>query len=112
MSNSSAPRASARKGEMPARNPSPRSEIAESRPAPEASALRTRVDRVVVLLVLLATWVALSATLGSYWVGSPWGVATRLGADLWSGLWHGLNFLAGPYWAESALGAWTRPTNL
>jgi NitT/TauT family transport system permease protein len=94
---------------MPA---SPSSEIAESRPAPEAGALRTRIDRLVVLLVLLATWVALSATLGSYWVGSPWGVAMRLGADLWSGLWHGLEFLAGPYWAESALGVFTRPTNL
>jgi ABC-type nitrate/sulfonate/bicarbonate transport system permease component len=88
------------------------SDIAELRPAPGRGVLRTRMDRAVVLVVLLAIWVALSATLGSYWVGSPWGVVTRLGTDLWSGIWHGLGFLAGTGWTGSPLGVMTRPTNL
>jgi ABC-type nitrate/sulfonate/bicarbonate transport system permease component len=75
-------------------------------------ALRRRMDRILVLVVLLAIWVALSATLGSYWVGSPWGVLTRLGIDLWSGIWHALAFLAGTGWSESGLGLMTRPTNI
>jgi NitT/TauT family transport system permease protein len=75
-------------------------------------ALRRRTDRTLVLVVLLAIWVALSATLGSYWVGSPWGVLTRLGIDLWSGIWHALAFLAGTGWSESGLGLMTRPTNI
>jgi NitT/TauT family transport system permease protein len=70
------------------------------------------MDRILVLVVLLAIWVALSATLGSYWVGSPWGVLTRLGIDLWSGIWHALAFLAGTGWSESGLGLMTRPTNI
>jgi NitT/TauT family transport system permease protein len=81
-------------------------------PAPGRAALRSRADRLLVLVALLATWVALSATLGSYWVGSPWGVVTRLAIDLWSGLWHALGFVAGTGWTESALGLATRPTNL
>ena len=88
------------------------SDAAELRPAAGRGALRTRMDRLLVLVVLLAIWVALSATLGSYWVGSPWGVVTRLGVDLWSGIWHALAFLAGTGWTESALGLMTRPTNL
>ena len=84
----------------------------ELRPTPGRGALRSRMDRLLVLVVLLAIWVALSATLGSYWVGSPWGVVTRLGIDLWSGIWHALAFLAGTGWTESALGLMTRPTNL
>jgi NitT/TauT family transport system permease protein len=85
---------------------------AELRPAPARGARRGRMDRLLVLVVLLAIWVALSATLGSYWVGSPWGVVTRLGIDLWSGIWHALAFLAGTGWTESAPGLMTRPTNL
>jgi NitT/TauT family transport system permease protein len=88
------------------------SDAAELRPAAGRGARRTRADRLLVLVVLLAIWVALSATLGSYWVGSPWGVVTRLGIDLWSGIWHALAFLAGTGWTESALGLMTRPTNL
>ena len=88
------------------------SDAAELRPAPGRGARRTRMDRLLVLVVLLAIWVALSTTLGSYWVGSPWGVVTRLGIDLWSGIWHALAFLAGTGWTESALGLMTRPTNL
>ena len=97
---------------MPARKPTQSSEAAELRPARGRIALRTRADRALVLVVLLAIWVALSATLGSYWVGSPWGVVTRLGIDLWSGIWHALGFVAGSGWTGSPLGAMTRPTNL
>jgi len=39
--------------------------------------LQGRVDRLLVLLVLIVVWQALTATLGAYWVGSPWGVLTR-----------------------------------
>ena len=97
---------------MPARKPIQSSDAAELRPGPGRIALRTRTDRVLVLVVLLAIWVALSATLGTYWVGSPWGVVTRLGIDLWGGIWHALGFAAGTGWTESPLGLMTRPTNL
>ena len=39
--------------------------------------LRARGDQFLVLVALIAIWQGLSFTLGSYWVGSPWGVATR-----------------------------------
>jgi NitT/TauT family transport system permease protein len=100
--------------EMSARKPTETSDAGGLRQPSERSALRTRVDRVLVLVVLLAVWVTLSLTLerGEYWVGSPWGVAIRLGTDLWSSAWNGLGFLAGPVWTDSALGQMTRPTNL
>ena len=62
--------------------------------------------------MLIAIWVALSATLGSYWVGSPWGVVTRLGIAVWSDLWQALGYVLGPVWTDSALGAMTRPGNM
>jgi NitT/TauT family transport system permease protein len=97
---------------MPDGKPIDSPDAAALSPAAKGGALRTRVDRLLVLVVLLAIWVALSATLGTYWVGSPWGVATRLGGDLWSGVWHGLRFLAGAAWVDSGLGTLTRPTNV
>jgi NitT/TauT family transport system permease protein len=97
---------------MPEGKPIESRAAADLRPAQKGSALRTRLDRLLVLIVLLAIWVALSATLGAYWVGSPWGVATRLGTDIWGGIWQGLRFVAGPAWVDSGLGALTRPTNL
>jgi ABC-type nitrate/sulfonate/bicarbonate transport system permease component len=97
---------------MPAPTSAQTSDAADPNPAPGRSALRSRTDRLLVLVVLMAIWVALSAMLGSYWVGSPWGVVTRLGIDLWSGIWHALAFLAGSGWTESTLGLMTRPTNL
>ena len=39
--------------------------------------LRRAAISFIVLLVLIAIWQALSLTLGTYWVGSPWGVLTR-----------------------------------
>jgi len=50
-----------------------------------AASLRARGDQLVVLVVLIAIWQALSATLGTYWVGSPWGVATRFAAGIADG---------------------------
>ncbi len=97
---------------MPARKPTQGFDAAELRPASGRSGLRTRADRVLVLVALLAIWVALSATLGTYWVGSPWGVVSRLGIDLWSGIWHALGVVAGTAWTGSPLGLMTRPTNL
>src|SRR4051812_31961446 len=41
------------------------------------AALRARADQVLVLVVLIAIWQALSLFLGPYWIGSPWGVLTR-----------------------------------
>jgi NitT/TauT family transport system permease protein len=43
-----------------------------------AALLRTRGDQVLVLVLLFAVWQALSFWLGTYWIGSPWGVVTRL----------------------------------
>jgi NitT/TauT family transport system permease protein len=50
--------------------------------------LRTRVDQVTVLVVVLATWQTLYLAFGTYRVGSPWGIATGfaegiLGGELW-----------------------------
>lgn len=42
-----------------------------------ARLLRNR-DRLLVLVALVALWQVLSLTLGTYWVGSPWGVLVRL----------------------------------
>ena len=50
-----------------------------------AASLRARGDQLVVLVVLIAIWQALSAWLGTYWVGSPWGVATRFAAGIADG---------------------------
>jgi NitT/TauT family transport system permease protein len=50
-----------------------------------AAAVRAHVDQLIVLVVLIAIWQALSMTLGAYWVGSPWGVLGRLIAGLGGG---------------------------
>ncbi len=42
------------------------------------SMLRNRSDQVLVLVLLLGIWQALSLWLGTYWIGSPLGVAVRL----------------------------------
>ena len=47
--------------------------------------LRARSDQLLVLVALIAIWQVLSLTLGSYWVGSPWGVLTRFAAGIASG---------------------------
>src|SRR5262249_1716973 len=39
---------------------------------------RARLDQALVLILLLATWQGLSLAFGTYWIGSPWGVAQRL----------------------------------
>jgi NitT/TauT family transport system permease protein len=49
------------------------------------TSLRARADQALVLVALLAIWQALSIALTPYWVGSPWGVATRLYAGVLSG---------------------------
>jgi ABC-type nitrate/sulfonate/bicarbonate transport system permease component len=50
-----------------------------------AAWLQARGDQILVLVVLVAIWQALSMGLGTYWIGSPWGVATRLAAGLLDG---------------------------
>src|SRR5262249_21671128 len=50
-----------------------------------ATSLRACGDQILVLVVLVAIWQVLSMTLGSFWVGSPWGVATRFLAGLRDG---------------------------
>jgi NitT/TauT family transport system permease protein len=49
------------------------------------ASLRARGDQVLVLVVLLALWQGLSLAFGTYWVGSPWGVLTRLANGAMSG---------------------------
>jgi NitT/TauT family transport system permease protein len=49
------------------------------------SRLANRRDQILVLVVLLAIWQGLSLLLGTYWVGTPWGVAVRLYNGLLSG---------------------------
>jgi ABC-type nitrate/sulfonate/bicarbonate transport system permease component len=63
------------------RSPDP----AELRWSRAASALRARGDQLIVLAVLIAIWQGLSLALGVYWVGSPWGVATRVAAGAFGG---------------------------
>jgi NitT/TauT family transport system permease protein len=43
-----------------------------------AATVKARGDQLIVLVVLFAVWQALSLWLGTYWIGSPWGVVTRL----------------------------------
>jgi NitT/TauT family transport system permease protein len=50
-----------------------------------AATLRARGDQLVVLIVLIATWQAFSLGFGTYWIGSPWGVLTRLTAGVFGG---------------------------
>src|SRR6266700_37685 len=50
-----------------------------------ATSLRACGDQILVLVVLVAIWQVLSMTLGSYWVGSPWVVATRFVAGIGDG---------------------------
>jgi NitT/TauT family transport system permease protein len=64
-------------------------------PAPSSHALRsirwrTKGDRVLVGVLLLAAWQIGSAIVGEYWLSSPWAVTARFAAQLWSGelLWH------------------------
>ncbi len=47
--------------------------------------LRSRIDQLMVLIVLLATWQALYLTFGTYRVGSPWGIATGFADGILSG---------------------------
>jgi NitT/TauT family transport system permease protein len=42
-----------------------------------AATLRARGDQVAVLAVLIVIWAGLSAILGAYWVGTPWGTIRR-----------------------------------
>jgi NitT/TauT family transport system permease protein len=97
---------------MPAANPIGTSESVELRPAPPRRGLYGSVDRLLVFLALIAIWVALWATFGSYWVGSPWGVATRLGTAVWSDVWLALGYVLGPLWSDSALGVMTKPGDM
>jgi NitT/TauT family transport system permease protein len=57
------------------------------RPAPArvATSLKARADQVLVLIILLAIWQGLSLALGTYWIGSPWGVVTRLAGGVSNG---------------------------
>ena len=41
------------------------------------AAAAARGDQLLVCSSLIAIWQVLSLTLGTYWVGSPWGVLTR-----------------------------------
>jgi NitT/TauT family transport system permease protein len=61
------------------------SEAAGLRTGRVRSILRARGDQLLVLVVLFAIWQALSLGLGTYWVGSPWGVVTKLASGVWSG---------------------------
>jgi NitT/TauT family transport system permease protein len=97
---------------MPAPTHSESADPAELRPAPQRGAARSRVDRLIVLLALIGIWVGAAAVFGSDWVGSPWGVATRLGIGVWSEIWQALGFVLGSAWTDSALGVMTRPGNL
>jgi NitT/TauT family transport system permease protein len=47
--------------------------------------LKGRGDQVLVMVLLIAIWQGLNLAFGSYWIGSPWGVATRLAGGVASG---------------------------
>jgi NitT/TauT family transport system permease protein len=65
----------------PLHSPSP----SAARQAPIATSRRARSDQVLVMVLLLAIWQGLSLAFGTYWIGSPWGVATRLASGIASG---------------------------
>ena len=46
---------------------------------------RVWLDRLIVLLILLAAWQGGSAVLGAYWLSSPWAVASRFVTSLLGG---------------------------
>src|ERR1700733_7903672 len=46
---------------------------------------KTHLDRLVVLVVILAAWQAGSMILGIYWLSSPWATASRFVTTLFSG---------------------------
>jgi NitT/TauT family transport system permease protein len=46
---------------------------------------RVWLDRLIVLVILLAAWQAGSLWLGNYWLSSPWAVVTRFVASLLNG---------------------------
>ena len=46
---------------------------------------RVTIDRLIVLVILLALWQAGSMALGDYWLSTPWGTATRFVASLFNG---------------------------
>ncbi len=48
-------------------------------------AFRARFDQVLVLVALVAVWQAASFALGVYWIGSPFGVLTRVVTGLLNG---------------------------
>ncbi|MBO0764245.1 MAG: ABC transporter permease [Hyphomicrobiaceae bacterium] len=84
----------------------------ELRPDLPQAPRRARFDRALVFVALVAIWIGLATVLGTYWVGSPWGVALRLGSGVWGDLWQALAFVLGPTWSDSAVGGMTRPVNL
>jgi NitT/TauT family transport system permease protein len=45
----------------------------------------SRIDQMLVLVVLFGVWQVLSMWLGTYWIGSPWGVVTRFVAGVMNG---------------------------
>jgi NitT/TauT family transport system permease protein len=53
--------------------------------ANRATLLQARGDQLLVLVLLFAIWQALSLWLGTYWIGSPWGVIVRLYQGVVSG---------------------------
>ena len=50
-----------------------------------AASLRARGDQLLVMVLLFAIWQGLSLAFGTYWIGSPWGVATRFVAGIGDG---------------------------
>ena len=46
---------------------------------------RTTVDRLLVLVIILAAWQIGSLMVGPYWLSSPWAVASRFVAQILSG---------------------------
>jgi len=50
-----------------------------------AASLRARGDQLLVIILLFAIWQGLSLAFGTYWIGSPWGVAARLARGVASG---------------------------
>jgi NitT/TauT family transport system permease protein len=46
---------------------------------------RATMDRLIVLAIILAAWQVGSFFVGPYWLSSPWAVAARFSAQMWSG---------------------------
>jgi len=92
--------------EMASLGHSPASDRASVNGSRLSGILLARVDQLLVLVALFAIWQVLSMWLGTYWIGSPWGVVVRFAHGVMNGtLLQHASFTATEAFAGFVLGA-------